>query len=49
MGILYLLTSVGGVYYLMSNIIGILVGFGWNFMVNRRVTWKSGTGKNPPP
>ncbi len=39
MGILYLLTSVGGVYYLISNIIGILVGFGWNFMVNRRVTW----------
>lgn len=39
MGILYLLTSVGGVYYLISNIIGILVAFGWNFMVNRRVTW----------
>jgi dolichol-phosphate mannosyltransferase len=39
MGILYLLTSVGGIYYLISNIIGILVGFGWNFMVNRRVTW----------
>jgi hypothetical protein len=38
MGILYLLTSVGGVYYLLSNIIGILVGFGWNFMVNRRMT-----------
>jgi len=49
MGILYLLTSVGGVYYLTSNIIGILVGFGWNFMVNRRVTWKSRTGGDPQP
>ncbi|MDD5188851.1 MAG: glycosyltransferase family 2 protein [Methanoregula sp.] len=39
MGILYLLTSVGGVYYLVSNIVGILVGFVWNFFVNRRVTW----------
>jgi dolichol-phosphate mannosyltransferase len=41
MGILYLLTSVGGVYYLISNIIGIVVGFGWNFMLNRRVTWRT--------
>jgi dolichol-phosphate mannosyltransferase len=39
MGILFLLTSVFGVYYLISNFIGILVGFGWNFLVNRRVTW----------
>ena len=46
MGILYLLTSVGGVYYLISNIIGILVGFGWNFMVNRRITWKLRTGED---
>ena len=46
MGILYLLTSVGGVYYLISNLIGIMVGFGWNFMVNRRVTWTSRTGEN---
>jgi dolichol-phosphate mannosyltransferase len=49
MGILYLLTSVGGMYYLISNIIGILVGFGWNFMVNRRVTWKSRSNENPHP
>jgi len=39
LGILYLLTSIGGIYYLISNIIGILVGFGWNFIMNRRVTW----------
>ena len=39
MGILYLLTSIFGVYYLVSNLIGILVAFAWNFFVNRRVTW----------
>ncbi len=40
MGILFLLTSVFGVYYLMSNLVGILLGFVWNFFVNRRVTWQ---------
>jgi dolichol-phosphate mannosyltransferase len=40
MGILYLLTTIFGVYYLLSNMIGILVAFTWNFMVNRRMTWK---------
>ena len=39
MGILFLLTSIVGVYYLISNFIGILVAFAWNFLVNRRVTW----------
>jgi dolichol-phosphate mannosyltransferase len=39
MGILFFLTSFVGVYYLISNIIGILVGFGWNFWVNRHMTW----------
>jgi dolichol-phosphate mannosyltransferase len=39
MGILYLFTSVFGVYYLLSNLIGILIGFIWNFFVNRRITW----------
>jgi dolichol-phosphate mannosyltransferase len=38
-GILFFLTSVVGVYYLISNIVGILVGFGWNFFLNRRMTW----------
>jgi len=41
MGILYLLTSVFGIYYLVSNLLGILVAFAWNFWVNRRVTWKT--------
>ncbi len=39
MGILWLLTSIFGVYYLVSNMVGILVAFGWNFFVNRRITW----------
>jgi dolichol-phosphate mannosyltransferase len=39
-GVLYLLTSVVGVYYLIANLIGILLAFSWNFMVNRRVTWQ---------
>ncbi|NMB79858.1 MAG: glycosyltransferase family 2 protein [Methanomicrobiales archaeon] len=39
MGLLYLFTGVFGVYYLISNLIGILVAFSWNFLVNRRVTW----------
>ena len=42
-GILYPLTTFFGVYYLISNMIGILVAFAWNFMVNRRVTWKKET------
>lgn len=39
MGILWILTSIFGVYYLLSNLFGILVAFVWNFFVNRRVTW----------
>jgi dolichol-phosphate mannosyltransferase len=40
LGILYFLTSVFGVYYLVSNFLGILVAFIWNFLLNRRVTWQ---------
>jgi dolichol-phosphate mannosyltransferase len=39
LGLLYLLTSGFGIYYLISNIVGILFAFAWNFMVNRRFTW----------
>jgi dolichol-phosphate mannosyltransferase len=28
-----------GIDYRIANIIGILVGFAWNFLVNRRLTW----------
>jgi dolichol-phosphate mannosyltransferase len=39
MGILWLLTGIFGVYYLVSNLVGILIAFAWNFLVNRRITW----------
>jgi dolichol-phosphate mannosyltransferase len=28
-----------GVYYLVANLVGILMAFAWNFLVNRNVTW----------
>ena len=36
-----ILTSFG-IYYIFANIIGILLGFGWNFIMNRKITWKMG-------
>jgi len=41
MGLLYALVNIG-FYYMIANIIGILAGFVWNFVANRRVTWKLG-------
>lgn len=35
---LCVLTSFG-IYYLLANLIGILLAFSWNFLVNRRLTW----------
>jgi len=35
--------------YRIANIIGILLGFIWNFMVNRRFTWTRNPGPVPPP
>jgi dolichol-phosphate mannosyltransferase len=37
--ILNALAVFAGVDYRIANILGILVAFGWNFWVNRRVTW----------
>ncbi|PPD59007.1 glycosyltransferase [Dehalogenimonas etheniformans] len=39
-GILALLTQVFGLFYIISAAIGIVVGFGWNFMVNSAWTWR---------
>jgi dolichol-phosphate mannosyltransferase len=36
---LFILTAGFGVYYLLSNLIGIGLAFAWNFLVNRRLTW----------
>ncbi|MFA5416790.1 MAG: glycosyltransferase family 2 protein [Methanoregula sp.] len=38
-GIFIILTNWFTVYYMTAQFIGILIGFIWNFMVNRRVTW----------
>ncbi|MFZ1897655.1 glycosyltransferase [Methanoregula sp.] len=38
--ILNALAVFAGVDYRVANILGILVAFAWNFLVNRRVTWK---------
>jgi dolichol-phosphate mannosyltransferase len=40
MSVLFVLTEIFGIYYLISNIVGILVAFFWNFLVNRKTTWK---------
>ncbi len=38
--ILYLLTEFAGIYYLVSNLIAIMVVFAWNYLVNVRWTWR---------
>ncbi|HVN65972.1 MAG TPA: GtrA family protein [Methanomicrobiales archaeon] len=40
--VLLALTEYAGIYYLVSNMAGILAGFIWNFLLNRHVTWKKG-------
>lgn len=37
---LYILTVWLGIYYLISNLMGIFLAFTWNFLVNRRYTWR---------
>ena len=37
--ILNLLVYIVGIDYRIANILGIIVGFAWNFLVNRRMTW----------
>jgi dolichol-phosphate mannosyltransferase len=43
-GIFLMLTSWFAIYYLVAQLIGILIAFIWNFLVNRRVTWKRTQG-----
>ena len=38
---LYFLTTVFGIYYLLANLVGIFLAFAWNFLVNRRHTWRN--------
>jgi len=39
-GVLVFLTEVLGIYYLISNLLGIFIAFSWNFLVNRMTTWR---------
>jgi len=41
MGVLWLLTSAAGVYYLLSNLAGIAAATLWRFTINSRWTWKT--------
>ena len=36
---LYFLTTIFGIYYILSNLVGIFLAFAWNFLVNRRYTY----------
>jgi dolichol-phosphate mannosyltransferase len=40
MGVLWLFTEVFGIYYLMSNLCGIVVATLWNYLVNTWWTWR---------
>lgn len=42
--VLFLFTSVFGVYYLLSNLIGVFVAFLWNYFTNKKYTWKDSKG-----
>jgi dolichol-phosphate mannosyltransferase len=39
LGIFYALTRWFGIYYLLAQLVGILIAFSWNFLLNRRLTW----------
>mgnify|MGYP000731125056 CR=1 FL=1 len=40
LGVLWLLTAVFGVYYLLSNLCGIAVATLWNYLANIGWTWR---------
>jgi dolichol-phosphate mannosyltransferase len=42
LGIYYILMNWFGLYYLISQLVGILIAFIWNFLINRRFTWTRG-------
>jgi dolichol-phosphate mannosyltransferase len=42
--IFLMLTTWFAFYYLAAQLIGIMIAFVWNFLVNRRVTWKRTRG-----
>lgn len=44
LGIFYGLTRWFGLWYILAQLVGILVAFAWNFLVNRRFTWTRQSG-----
>lgn len=38
---LYGFTALMGLHYLVSNMIGVVIAFVWNFSINRLLTWKT--------
>ena len=40
MAVLAILTTLG-MWYILANLIGIVLGFAWNFIGNRKLTWKN--------
>ena len=44
-GVLVFFTEILGIYYLISNLVGIFVAFSWNFLVNRLTTWRIKTSR----
>ncbi|HVP24456.1 MAG TPA: glycosyltransferase family 2 protein, partial [Methanomicrobiales archaeon] len=36
----FLLTRWAGVFWLLANLVAILVAFAWNYLVNRNLTWR---------
>jgi dolichol-phosphate mannosyltransferase len=40
MAVLFTGKEIFGIYYLLANLLGILAGFIWNYLVNRNTTWR---------
>ncbi|MBA7595729.1 hypothetical protein ES703_02694 [subsurface metagenome] len=40
-GILYMFTELFGIYYLMSNLIAIMIVFGANYLLESKITWRT--------
>ena len=40
MAVLFIGKEIFGIYYLVANLLGILAGFVWNYLVNRHLTWR---------
>jgi dolichol-phosphate mannosyltransferase len=40
MAVLFTGKEIFGIYYLLANLLGILAGFVWNYLVNRNTTWR---------